>query len=69
MKTLTQLITEASVLIGEISQHPDYQSLVDKGYYPDLTLGDAHTALVYLICEVDPPTLTVPEIPEIEVNP
>ncbi|MEH2309326.1 hypothetical protein [Nostoc sp.] len=66
MKTLSELITEASLLIGEISVHPDYEALIEKGYYPDLTVGDAYTALVYLSCEIDPPPIKVPEI---EVNP
>ncbi|MEH1971096.1 hypothetical protein [Nostoc sp.] len=68
MKTLSELITEASLLIGEISVHPDYEALIEKGYYPDLTVGDAYTALVYLNCEIEPPSIKVPEIPEIEVK-
>ncbi|MDZ8135141.1 MAG: hypothetical protein RM049_07530 [Nostoc sp. DedQUE04] len=68
MKTLSELIVEASLLISEISNHPDYQALIEKGYYPDLTVGDAFTALAYLTSEIDPPVITVPEIPEIEVT-
>lgn len=69
MKTLSQLTVEASLLISEISNHPDYEALIEKGYYPDLTVGDAYTALAYLISEIEPPLITVPEIPEVEVNP
>ncbi|MEH2137142.1 hypothetical protein [Nostoc sp.] len=68
MTPLIKLINQATQLMDEIAIHPDYKLLVAKGYYPDLTLGDAQTALDYLSCEVDPPTLTVPEIPEIEVK-
>ncbi len=68
MKTLSELIVESSLLISEISNHPDYQALIEKGYYPDLTVGDAQTALAYLISEIDPPVITVAEIPEIEVT-
>ncbi|MEH2070539.1 MAG: hypothetical protein V7K47_20660 [Nostoc sp.] len=68
MKPLCELITEASVLISEISEHPDYQSLVNKGYQPDLTIGDAQTALTYLIWEVQPPSIEPVRIFEIEVN-
>ncbi|MEH1807798.1 hypothetical protein [Nostoc sp.] len=53
MKTLTELITQAAQLMDEIAVHPDYKLLVAKGYYPDLTLGDAQTALDYLISEVN----------------
>ncbi|MBC6436202.1 hypothetical protein FM036_45555 [Nostoc sp. HG1] len=63
-KSLSELITEASVVISEISDHPDYQSLVNEGYSPDLNIADAVTALVYLSWVVDPPPVT----PQIEVN-
>ncbi|MEH1790578.1 MAG: hypothetical protein V7L23_34705 [Nostoc sp.] len=69
MKTLSELITEASLIISEISDHPDYQSLVDEGYSADLNIADASTALVYLSWVVDPPpAITAAEIPEVEVN-
>jgi hypothetical protein len=68
MKTLSELIVEASLLIAEISVHPDYEALIKKGYYPDLTVGDAYTALAYLSSEIDPPVITVAEIPEVEVK-
>lgn len=51
-KPLSELITNAQSLINEISEHPDYQSLLAKGYEPDLTLNDAQTALTYLFGEV-----------------
>jgi hypothetical protein len=63
MKTLSELITEASLVISEISDHPDYQALVNEGYSPDLNIADATTALVYLSWVVDPPSsLPVPEV-------
>ncbi len=65
---LVKLINNALVLTDEIAQHPDYKLLVAKGYYPDLTLGDAQTALDYLRCEVEPPIITVPETREVEVT-
>ncbi|MEH1829519.1 MAG: hypothetical protein V7L22_29985 [Nostoc sp.] len=69
MKTLSELITGASLLISEISDHPDYQALLDRGYSADLNIADASTALVYLSWVVDPPpAITVPEIPEVEVT-
>lgn len=68
MKSLTELITQASLLISEIDEHPDYQALQAKGYQPDLSIADAQTALVYLIWEVEPPSISVPQIFEIEVN-
>jgi len=67
MKTLTQLITEASLIISEIADHPDYRALVDEGYSADLNIADACTALVYLSWVVDP-LATVPEIAEVEVK-
>lgn len=66
MKTLSQLITEASLIISEISNHPDYQALLEEGYTPDLNIADCSTALVYLSWVVDPPP-TVP-IPEVELQ-
>ncbi|MEH2422492.1 MAG: hypothetical protein V7K48_16720 [Nostoc sp.] len=68
MTPLIKLINDASLLLDEIAEHPDYKLLVAKGYYPDLTLGDAQTALDYLCCEADPPVIAVPEIPEVEVR-
>ncbi|MEH2377310.1 MAG: hypothetical protein V7K27_00130 [Nostoc sp.] len=53
MKPLIKLINEAARLMDEIAIHPDYKLLVAKGYLPDLTLGDAQTALDYLRCEVE----------------
>lgn len=68
MKHLAELIIESSLLLNEISEHPDYKALLDKGYQPDLNLGDAQTALAYLLCEVEPPSISPAEIFEIEVN-
>jgi hypothetical protein len=69
MKTLSELITEASRLLTQISDHADYQALVDEGYSADLNIADACTALVYLSWTVDRESLfSAPEIPEIEVT-
>ncbi|MEH1971097.1 hypothetical protein [Nostoc sp.] len=54
MKTLAQLIGETSGLISEIKAHPDYQSLVNKGYQPEITLGDAYAMLGNLMWEIAP---------------
>ncbi|MEH2214276.1 hypothetical protein [Nostoc sp.] len=67
MKTLSELITEASLLLTQISDHPDYRDLVDEGYSADLNIADACTAVVYLSWVVDP-LATVREIPEVEVS-
>lgn len=47
---LLQLVESAEFLISQIEKHPDYQALV---YHPDLTIGDAQTALSYLKCELE----------------
>ncbi|MBD2505572.1 hypothetical protein [Anabaena azotica] len=43
--TLQSFIDAAQLILREIAKHPDYQAL---DYQPDLTLGDAQTALSYL---------------------
>lgn len=43
--TLQSFIDAAQVILKQISQHPDYLALE---YQPDLTVGDAQTALSYL---------------------
>ncbi|MEH2065128.1 MAG: hypothetical protein V7K50_23190 [Nostoc sp.] len=63
MKTLSELITEGSLLLTQISDHPDYRALVDEGYSADLNIADACTALVYLSWVVDP-LATVHEVLE-----
>jgi hypothetical protein len=63
MKTLTELITEVSLIISDIAEHPDYQALRDKGYSLKLNCSD----LAHLSWIPDPLTL-VAEIPEIEVT-
>ena len=68
MISLSELIDEVSLLINEITEHPEYLALVDKGYYPDLDLGDAHTALAYLFCTIKPPVITDHKISEVEVT-
>ncbi|WP_199338086.1 hypothetical protein [Nostoc sp. FACHB-280] len=37
-------------MITQIEKHSDYQAL---DYQPDLTIGDAQTALSYLKCELE----------------
>ncbi|MBU7587361.1 MAG: hypothetical protein KAF91_31780 [Nostoc sp. TH1S01] len=47
---LLQLVESAQYLITQIEKHPDYQKL---DYQPDLTIGDAQSALLYLKCELE----------------
>ncbi|BBD63214.1 hypothetical protein NIES2109_60640 (plasmid) [Nostoc sp. HK-01] len=47
---LLLLAESAKYLISQIEKHPDYQAL---DYQPDLTIGDAQTALSYLKCELE----------------
>ncbi|MBD2302829.1 hypothetical protein [Nostoc sp. FACHB-190] len=47
---LLLLVESAQFLITQIEKHPDYQAL---DYQPDLTVGDAQTALSYLKCELE----------------
>ncbi|BBD63078.1 hypothetical protein NIES2109_59280 (plasmid) [Nostoc sp. HK-01] len=47
---LLLLVESAKYLISQIELHPDYQAL---DYLPDLTIGDAQTALSYLKCELE----------------
>ncbi|MBD2303119.1 hypothetical protein [Nostoc sp. FACHB-190] len=47
---LLLLVESAQFLITQIEIHPDYQAL---DYQPDLTVGDAQTALSYLKCELE----------------
>ncbi|PHJ56162.1 hypothetical protein VF14_36685 [Nostoc linckia z18] len=68
MKSLAELIIESSLLLNQIDEHPDYKALLNKGYHPDLNLGDAQTALAYLLRELDPPSIPAPKIFEIEVS-
>ncbi|MBE9209458.1 hypothetical protein IQ244_23765 [Nostoc sp. LEGE 06077] len=49
--SLHDLVNGAKFLIQEIAKHPDYLTL---GYQPDLTIGDAETALSYLELELEP---------------
>ncbi|HIK04587.1 MAG TPA: hypothetical protein IGS40_07730 [Trichormus sp. M33_DOE_039] len=49
---LIDLIANAQSLIEQISEHPDYKTLLAKGFSPDATLGDAQTALTSLALEV-----------------
>ena len=66
MKTqsLPDLIDQCQQMLIAITQHPDYKNLIAKGHYPDLTIGDAQTALTYLTWEIKP-TLIIPEFDEI----
>ncbi|MBD2439811.1 hypothetical protein [Nostoc sp. FACHB-110] len=47
---LSLLVESAKYLVSQIEKHPDYQAL---NYQPDLTIGDAQTALSYLQTELD----------------
>ncbi|MBD2498559.1 hypothetical protein H6G75_30215 [Nostoc sp. FACHB-280] len=47
---LLLLVESAQYLITQIEKHSDYQAL---DYQPDLTIGDAQTALSYLKCELE----------------
>ncbi|MBH8573047.1 hypothetical protein I8752_08470 [Nostocaceae cyanobacterium CENA369] len=47
---LHQLVDAAKFIIKEIAKHPDYLAL---DYQPDLTIGDAQTALSYLQLELE----------------
>ena len=65
MKTLTELITEVSLIVTEIADHPDYQALRDNGYSLELTCKD----FARLSWVADPMAASlVAEIPEIEVT-
>ncbi|MBW4565944.1 MAG: hypothetical protein KME32_33665 [Mojavia pulchra JT2-VF2] len=44
------LIDAAQLILEEIARHPDLKAL---DYQPDLTIGDALTALSYLKCELE----------------
>ncbi|MCC5640458.1 hypothetical protein LC593_32450 [Nostoc sp. CHAB 5844] len=48
---LHRLVDAAKFIIKEIAKHPDYLTLE---YQPDLTLGDAQSALSYLELELEP---------------
>ena len=47
---LHELINEAEVIIKEITKHPEFLAL---DYQPDLTIGDAMSALSYLKYELE----------------
>jgi hypothetical protein len=47
---LIELVSCTQYLISQIVQHPD---LLKLEYYPDLTIGDAQTALSYLKDELE----------------
>ncbi|MCG6135700.1 MAG: hypothetical protein MET45_13715 [Nostoc sp. LLA-1] len=48
--SLHALVSCIQYLISQIAQHPD---LLKLEYYPDLTIGDAQSALSYLKCELE----------------
>ncbi|WP_313949900.1 hypothetical protein [Nostoc sp. FACHB-190] len=53
---------DAHLAIAEIRNHPEYQAIA-KTYSPDLTLGDAATALTYLEWELEnPPSINVAKL-------
>ncbi|BAY41506.1 hypothetical protein NIES2111_59020 (plasmid) [Nostoc sp. NIES-2111] len=47
---LLDLVSVTQYLLSQIAKHPD---LLKLEYYPDLTIGDAETALSYLKDEVE----------------
>ncbi|MBW4616372.1 MAG: hypothetical protein KME21_24475 [Desmonostoc vinosum HA7617-LM4] len=47
---LHTLVAAAKFILSEIDRHPDFKAI---NYHPDLTIGDAQTALSYLQCELD----------------
>jgi hypothetical protein len=47
---LHTLVAAAKFILSEIDRHPEFQAL---DYQPDLTIGDAQTALSYLQGELD----------------
>jgi hypothetical protein len=51
-KQLTEIVGEIGNLILDIAEHPDYKALEDKGYQPDVTVGDAYQAIADLNYEL-----------------
>ena len=49
---LTELVRQVATLILDISEHPDYKTLDDKGYQSDATVGDAYQAMADLNYEL-----------------
>jgi hypothetical protein len=47
---LVDLVGVTQYLLFQIAKHPDFIKLE---YYPDLTIGDAQTALFYLQSELE----------------
>ncbi len=50
LPNLYTLVDAAKFILSEIAKHPDFITLE---YYPDLTIGDAQTALSYLKHELE----------------
>ncbi|MBD2253355.1 hypothetical protein [Nostoc parmelioides] len=48
--SLIDLVSVTQYLLSQIEKHPDFIKLE---YYPDLTIGDAQTALSYLKDELE----------------
>jgi hypothetical protein len=48
--SLIKLVAASQYLLAQIAEHPDFLALE---YQPDLTIGDAQTALVYLQHELE----------------
>ncbi|MBW4565909.1 MAG: hypothetical protein KME32_33480 [Mojavia pulchra JT2-VF2] len=51
LPNLHTFVDAAKFILNEIARHPDYLTL---NYQPDLTIGDAETALSYLELELEP---------------
>jgi hypothetical protein len=56
---LIELVNYAQSLLSQISNHPDYQALMEKGFTPDATLGDAKTFFTCLEWEISSPSMVV----------
>ncbi|MEA5504334.1 hypothetical protein VB735_14670 [Halotia wernerae UHCC 0503] len=50
LPNLYTLVDAAKFILSEIAKHPDFITIE---YYPDLTVGDAQTALSYLKQELE----------------
>ncbi|BAB78224.1 hypothetical protein ACN23B_27650 (plasmid) [Anabaena sp. FACHB-709] len=48
--SLIDLVSVTQYLLSQIEKHPDFLKLE---YYPDLTIGDAKTALSYIKYELE----------------
>ncbi|MBW4616410.1 MAG: hypothetical protein KME21_24695 [Desmonostoc vinosum HA7617-LM4] len=47
---LHTLVAAAKFILSEIDRHPDFKAI---NYHPDLTIGDAQTALTHLKSQLE----------------